>query len=404
MNDILSAANLEGTTDSVVALSTGTPDPSATFQSEKIDPSVLARWVADGTTEEQLLPPKSSPINCENYQAKVQLLPGKTEAYAEGDFVVRGFRAGTHAVIEACARTAAAVERFGDDDAAVDDFLSALVGGNLISRSEARLGRSSPKLTKFRKIGANAELLGHGAVFRFLMPGYTVAYHVTVLYDVLDGDEACRFEQLVRELEALSPISRERLIARTGEIKRAKKGASSLPSSSDAGVTSYGEPSGQPGRVYELVLLTPDRQRDLWRLSEDYDAYPEFLRRGNALLAEDAVAVVISRLADMPLIKNKLLLDLGFSHVSQICLIRVPKHADVIGAEVLIVARRTSTDFASNFTWLAETEALDAKALVDRLAPDAGKKLHLFASEESEGSSGGWLSVVGNANWGQADE
>jgi hypothetical protein len=336
-----------------------------------------------------------------------EFLPGKSVAAEEGALVVSGFRAGVQSVIGACVRTWEAVARFRCDPSAIDEFLGPLVEGNIISRSEARLGLASPKLSKFGAIGQNAEMLCHEQVFRYLPPAYTLIYQVTVLYSILDGDDAHRFEQLVRELDALSPLSRERLIARTDEIKRAKKSASTLPSTYDAGrdpAATDLDPVANLGARYNLALLTPDRQRDLWRLSEDYVAEPGFLRLARELLAEEAVAVVVARLADIPLIENKLLPILGFSYVSHVCLVRVPMHADVTGAEVLIVAHRKQMDFTTNFTWLADTEALDAKAVVERLVPDAGKKLHLFASEESHQSSDGWLSVAGKANWGQSDE
>src|SRR5207253_4800999 len=114
---------------------------------------------------------------------------------------------------------------------------------------------------------------------------------------------------------------------------------------------------------------------------------------------DEAIALVIARLADLALIENKLLPVLGFSHVSHVCLVRVPPHADVTGAEVLIVAHRKQTEFAINFTWLAESEALDAKTLAERLIPDPGRKLHLFAPEHSDESSDEWISIVGKANW-----
>ena len=343
------------------------------------------------------------PVNADN-----GILPGKSVAAKEGALVVCEFREGVQSVIGACVRTWEAITRFRDDQSAIDEFLRPLVEGNIISPSEARLGLASPKLSKFRAIGQNAEVLCHEQVFRYLPPGYTLIYQVTVLYSVLDGGEARRFEQLVRELDALSPLSRERLIARTEEIKRAKKGASTMPSASNAGrgvAPTDVDPIRNPGVAdCNLGLITPDAQRDLWRLSEDYVAEPEFLRLARELLAEEAVAVVIARLADIPLIENKLLPILGFSYVSQVCLVRMPKHANVTGAEVLIIAHRKQTDFTTNFTWLADSEALDAKAVVERLVPDAGKKLHLFASEESHQTADGWLSVVGKANWGQSDE
>jgi hypothetical protein len=117
-----------------------------------------------------------------------ELLLSKSVAAEEGALVVSGFRAGVQSVIDACVRTSETITRFRDDPSAVDDFLSVLVEGNLISRSEARLGLASPKLSKFRTIGHNAEMLSREQAFRYLPPGYTVIYQVTVLYSVLGGD------------------------------------------------------------------------------------------------------------------------------------------------------------------------------------------------------------------------
>ena len=307
------------------------------------------------------------------------------------------------AIIDACVRTKEAVERFPDDPTdSIDAFLAVLVDGNIISRSEARLRKASPKLSKFRAIGTSAEMLLDEQVFRYLVPSYTLIYQVTVLRNILDGDEADRFNQLVHELAELSPLSRERVSARTEEIKRSKKRAPTLPSVSDTGDNRAGGDIGpitSIGTDYKAVLLTPDRARDLARLSEDYAEDPNFVRLGNELLAEDAVAVVTARLADIPLIENRLLPILDFSFISRVCLIRIPSHADVTGAEVILVAHREEAVFAAAFTWIAEGEAFNAKAAVERLLPDGARKLHLFASEETHGSSDEWLSVVGNANW-----
>jgi hypothetical protein len=253
-----------------------------------------------------------------------KFLPSKSDAAAEAALVVGGFRSGVRAVIDACVRTNETIQRFRDDPDSIDAFLAVLVHGNIISRSEARLGKASPKLSKLTTIGQNAEMLRDEQVFRYLAPGYTLIYQVTVLYSVMDGDEAHRLDELVRELDALSPLSRERLIARTDEIKRAKKGASALPSISDAEDRRTGsDVDTTASHDHKLVLLTPDRQCDFWRLSEDYVADPKFLSLANKLLAEDAVAVVIAKLADIPLIENRLLPILGFSYVSQVCLVRI---------------------------------------------------------------------------------
>jgi len=335
-----------------------------------------------------------------------ELLLSKSVAAQEGALVVSGFRAGVQSVIDACVRTSETITRFRDDPSAVDDFLGVLVDGNLISRSEARLGLASPKLSKFRTIGHNAEVLSREQVFRYLPPGYTVIYQVTILYSVLAGEGLDRFDRLILELDALSPLSREGLKARTEEIKREKRAASTIPSIPDSGddlADTNVDPVINRYANYKLALFTPDRQWDFWRMTEDVITQSECYRLGSALLADDAVAVVIARLADIPLIENRLLPIFRFSYVSHVCLVREPMHADVTDVEVVVVAHRHQTDFTANFGWLAASEVLDAKALAEGLVPDATQKMHLFASERSYGS-GNWLSIIGKANWDQSDE
>jgi hypothetical protein len=398
------AADIDPATESSLA---GAPKPHLERAEGEVCALATREFTRVNPASGQLaavLPAHEMPPFSEGRDLPEEFVPSTSSAAEEGALVVSGFRAGAQAVIGACVRILEVTTRFRDDPSAIDEFLAPLVDGKIISRSEARLGLASPKLSKLGAIGQHAEMLCREQVFRYLSPGYTVIYHVTVLFNVLNGDEAHRFEQLVRELESLSPLSREGLIARSKEIKRSKKGASTLPSTSDAeNDRAASGPITNLETDCKLVLFTPDRQRDLWRLSEDYVAEPEFLRLGERL-AEDAVAVVIAQLADIPLIENKLLSIFRFSYVSQVCLVRTPSHADVTDAEVLIIVQRKQRDFAVNFTWLSESDELEAKAIVEQLFPEAGKKLHLFASNGSDGLSGEWLSLVGNANWGEFDE
>jgi hypothetical protein len=301
------------------------------------------------------------------------LLLSKSDAATEAALVVNGFRSGVRAVIDACVRTNEAVQRFPDDQPElIDAFLAVLVDGNIISRSEARLRKASPKLSKFRAIARNAEVLLDVQVFRYLVPSYTLIYQVTVLRSILDGDGADCFNQLVHELAELSPLSREKVSARTEEIKRAKKRAPTLPSAPNTGDSRVGgdiDPKTSLGTDYKAVLLTPDRTRDFGRLSEDYAEDPNFVRLGRELLAEDAVAVIIARLADIPMVENKLLPILGFSCISRVCMIRIPSHADVTDAEVILIAHREETVFGATFTWMANGEEFNARAAVERLLP-----------------------------------
>jgi hypothetical protein len=329
--------------------------------------------------------------------AHTGLLLGKNDAAAEATLVVRGFRSGVRAVIDACVRTNDTIRRFSDDPDSIDAFLAVLADGNVISRNEARLGKASPKLVKLCTIGAHCGLLCREEVFQYLEPGYTVLYQVIVLYNTLQGDENGRFEKLVQILREERIPSREALSDRTAAAKRAKR---SLGSALAAGDSS--RPEGDISHSLDLVLLTPD-QRDFSRLNENYIDPPRFCQLAHSLLAEEATAVVVARLTDLPLIENKLLPVLGFPGPSHVLLVREPIEANVTDAEIVVIADRKETPTAPEFSWLSSDESLDARLVADQLAPDAKRKLHLFA-QEGPVESGGWLLVIGNSNWGHADE
>jgi hypothetical protein len=333
-----------------------------------------------------------------------KFLPGKSEAAVEGALVVSGFRSGVRAVIDACVRTAETIRRFRDDSSAIDDFMAVLVDGNIISRSEARLGLASSKLSKFRTIGDHAELLCRDEILDHLEPGYTLIYQVVVLYNALEGDAEARFRGLVRILQAERPISREVLIAQTESAKRAKRGpAAAKPDFNSAGAANeIGKNGAKVSEQFELLLVTLDSRADLRGLRDDHADHPPPCLRIGERMAEQAVAVVVARLADLPTVENKLLPGCGFSGVARVLLLRDPIDPDVTDAQVVVVAERGQGESVNlaNFRWLPHDDTLEAVYLASRLVPDARKKLHLFAAAESEG----WCSIVGDANWRQADE
>jgi hypothetical protein len=332
------------------------------------------------------------------------LLPGKNDAAAEAALVVRGFRSGVRAVIDSCVRTNEAIRRFREDPASIDAFLAVLVDGNVISRNEGRLGKASPKLVKLCAIGAHCGLLNREEIFQYLEPGYTIIYQVVVLYNTLRGDEDARFDQLVRILRQERHVSREALIALTQATKRENRPASiELASSSANGSSDSVKPNVEIGRNHKLVLLTPDRRRDLRRLNEDYVDRPRYSQLVHDLVAEEATAVVVARLADLPVIENKLLPLLGFPGPCRVLLVREPIGWDVTDAEVIVIAQRGAATSTTDFRWLSSIESFDVVSTAELLVPDAKQKLHLFAQERSVGS-GGWYSVIGMANWSHDDE
>ena len=133
-------------------------------------------------------------------------------------------------------------------------------------------------------------------------------------------------------------------------------------------------------------------------MSDEYvDVLPYCLRM-HEHASERSVAIVVGRLTDLPAIENKLLA--GFV-VSQILLLQQPLGADVTEAQVAVVALRgRDNEPIAEFSWLPQGEPMDAISLAEQLVPNTKNKLHLFATGPSEG----WISVIGEANWSQADD
>ena len=311
---------------------------------------------------------------------RVQVLPGETSPIALGDMVVTGLRSSVRRVIQACVLVAETVRAFEGDRESLDQFLDVLACSNVIPRKQARLGSKSSKLSKLRKIGDYAELLCRDEIIEHLEPGYTVNYHVTLLYDALPGDQETRVRRLIEILETEGGLSREFLIQQTRLAEKARR------SLSDPEADLNEDGASERGREFDLILLTPNRH-DLQRLGDDY-------------VAAKAVAVVIASLSDFPIIANRLLPSCGFENISHVFLVREPLNADVTGAQVIVIAARgAGSDPIPDFQWLANGESLDDAYLASRLVPIAKSKLHAFASAPADG----WCSIVGEANWSQSD-
>jgi len=321
------------------------------------------------------------------------VLPGETSPIALGDLVVNGLRSSVRAVIQACVLVAETVRRFDGDRESLDEFLAVLACGNVIPRKQARLGSKSSKLSKLRKIGDYAELLCRDEIMEHLEPGYTINYHVTLLYDALPGDQDARVKRLVQIFEAEGGLSREFLIQQT----RLAEQAACSQANPEADLNSVG--AFEEDREFDLILLTPTR-RDLQRLGGDYAGEVPWCLRVHDIVTAKAVAMVIASLADFPTIANKLLPSCGFEKISNVFLVREPIDADVTGAQVIVIAeRRVDGDQNREFCWLPHGESFDDSYLASRLVPNAKNKLHAFAPATSEG----WCSIIGEANWSQAN-
>jgi hypothetical protein len=326
----------------------------------------------------------------------------------EANRIVEQLNAGVTAVIAACERTKNALDRFEPDQRALEEFTGALMRARVITPVDALLGARSPKLSKFRKIGEHAHRLRDNRILPLLQPGYSVLYEVVTLYEALAGSETEKTDRLVRILQGCEGgLSRDYLIAEKKRVKRtlparAPGDAQAAPGLEDSQASPTVSHLAEAGKRADLLLMTPGRE-DVRRLAQHY-ADEATLPRCLSLhqfVAESAIAVVITRVRDLPVIAGRLLPHCGFPRLSRVLLMRRPDEPDIADAEVIVTAergRRPDEDLAlpQGGTWPAEMSG-DPTAIADRLVPNAVNKLHVFASTMLDG----WQSLVGPDSWAE---
>jgi hypothetical protein len=183
------------------------------------NPAIGGEAVEDSSSEQQ-----QDESSTGNGPAQA-LLPSKSDPRAEAAQVVADLGLGVEAEIGAYVRVNDAIESFERDTPRLNDFLAGLVDGHVLSAREARMGLSSPKLSKLRRIGEHAALLRHPEILALLKPGYSLLYQVVELYGELTGDETVKIKALTDVLSAApgNELSREHLIEHTKLAKRAAK-------------------------------------------------------------------------------------------------------------------------------------------------------------------------------------
>jgi hypothetical protein len=241
-----------------------------------------------------------------------------------------------------------------------------------------------------RKIGANANLLLDEQLFKFLEPGRSTLFHVVRLYEELQGDHEQRVTELVRRFGVQGALSRSFLI---DQIKLEEAKSKGQKEKSAEPWTTKIKADGSSGE-FDLVLLTPS-QEALLRL-EEY-SFDELSRRflGDFRLSDAGYGIAVVRLADISKVE-RLLEAFGFARVSQVLLSHVPDDPIVTDATVVVVRERAVAAGInpSTIEWCLPGEALDVHGLAGRLRPTAKKRLHLFASAETDG----WCSFIGKTN------
>jgi hypothetical protein len=119
-------------------------------------------------------------------------------------------------------------------------------------------------------------------------------------------------------------------------------------------------------------------------------------------VADDAIAIVVARLIDFPIVATRLLPHCGFDGVARVMLARDFLVRDVTNAQVVIIGLRGRKPFQlpKDFVWPGNDQPIDAVSIAARVEPGAANRLHVFASHETEG----WISVIGGKNWERVDE
>lgn len=331
---------------------------------------------------------------------------GEADPTAAGLQILADWNDSVESVIRVGVGVHEGVRAFEHDPERFRAFLAPLIEGSILTANEAKLGRSAPKISKLLKIGENEGLLRSEGIFSRLTPEYTLVYQVCVLSDEIARSQEP--ETVVTEIAqflARSPLSREALLEETRRRKQVRKTAPSEQTEMASRPEGGADPQTmatlvEGGQQFDLILITPGEE-DLKRLRQDYaelgalEACLPFGRLTGG--TENVAVVVVVRLSDLGVIEARLLPLCGFDRPSGIILPRRPTSPDITRAEVVITASRPNARLRrlDADSWTEGAGPIDFASLAKRLYPDAVRRLHVFAT----GQTDGWHSVVSIDSW-----
>jgi hypothetical protein len=354
--------------------------------------------------------PEAPPVSA---AANVQKDPAR-----QASLIATFWRQGVDSVIECGVLMMESVRAFRADPERLDSFVTALVEVGLLTSREARLGLRSPKLVKLSAIGEHADLLRHADIAAYLGPTYSTIYQLIVLFRQMEGEHEQKLKRLVGLLSNCpTEVTRDYLSDETERLKRSRKSKQAKPSPESAELAHRAdtESTARANTTYtlsglvdarlevDLAVLTPTEQ-DLRALGRDYadgSALERCFPLVQVLQHNDDLALVVSaRESDFPLVAERLLNLCGFRRVNKVLLVRKQNSWDITEAEILVVAERGAMRLtpSTDCGWSDEAGEIDPLAIAARLYPDAKRKLHVFASVQTEG----WTALVGADSW--ADE
>lgn len=336
------------------------------------------------------------------HQAAPTAKSGRDEIEAETGLVAKLLRGSANSIVCGAKAMTADLERRKDDDEKARAYIKGLARRRVIPDAEGDQGRSSPTVSKYLKIGANAGTFESEQLAEFLPPSYTALYSMANLYEELpEGDEEKKLKKLVGILKKeKGAVTREFLIRETRRLKEQKKTTKEPADDEQKGsinAASTFNAQLEAGNKFDLAVLTPGKE-DLKLLGSD-QAEPARLERCfpiHKLMAEAAAIVICGSIANLPMIEGKILPLCGFKRIADVLLAHRPDVPRIIKAQALVVAERgAQIDQEAADRWLEDGAALDPLAIAAHLYPRSVHRLHLFGAAAADG----WTCLVDDSAW-----
>lgn len=325
-------------------------------------------------------------------------------------------------LVESASQACEAIDAARNDPQLLGRVLSKLVEIKMIPAAEAATSDISKMSTvsKYRKIDERREVLLHPSIANRICSGITILYELSLLIDNMPGNEVV--EKLSHGLETLDgPLKRKSVLElreRYAPKKPRKKTASKqtenkqlASEAGDAGGSTQGDGQSsltvpEPAQAKRLRFLGKPITAMLW--TPEGDDISRLLRE----VADGKIPTCLEYMDEMEtdsalVLRGNLCPLLSLVTVMQsqtrlgiwakACIEVQPSSPDISNSVVLLVLARGNIKLAPmTRKWGTEIDA--ASAASKMLLAVTGRKVHLFASKQTEG----WESVLGDANWATA--
>jgi len=308
----------------------------------------------------------------------------------EAALIAEDLNRGKEATLRACARLWHAFEMLDDDIEAKNLLVDALIDLSVVGKKDQRHGLDKSTISKMRKVGKWAAILGLPGVLDRISAGYSVLYAAALLLEEMKGATEKRAVEMAELFRGVrGGITRDFL---ERELKRRK--SKPVPEQNSDRDYDFGD-------QIDVLVMTPS-EADWSRIRSDHataDMLSRCLRLD--LMGPVEAVMIVSPIREMPA-AIKLLGCCGFEQMSHVLLAESPRFADVIDATVVVTAERNQghvvvvpPDWAESYS-----DTVNARQIVDELAPNAKVKVHVFAAVETDDGDG-WTTISGRDAWAE---